>query len=110
MQPDLVAICTAACLPKGSDPPASADRPDSHVDLTVQVAKLGVPLIHCEKAMASSLAGADKVLAALTAGDVEAAHAVTEACLAVAVSHARGGSWVDLPLVGADREMYVYHV
>jgi predicted dehydrogenase len=44
------------------------------------------------------------------AGGVEAAHAVTEACLAVAVSHARGGAWVDLPLVGADREMYVYHV
>ena len=45
-----------------------------------------------------------------TAGDVEAAHAVTEACLAVAVSHARGGAWVDLPMVGDDREMYVYHV
>ena len=45
-----------------------------------------------------------------TAGDVEAAHAVTEACLAVAVSHARGGAWVDLPMVGTDREMYVYHV
>ena len=46
-----------------------------------------------------------------TAGDVEAAHAVTEACLAVAVSHARGGAWVELPMVGRDdREMYVYHV
>ena len=63
-QPDLVAVCTAACLPKGSEPPSPTERPDSHVELTCQVAALGVPLIFCEKAMASSMAGADRILAA----------------------------------------------
>ena len=58
----------------------------------------------------SSCKGCVRAVDRKTAGDVEAAHAVTEACLAVAVSHARGGAWVDLPMVGTDREMYVFHV
>ena len=41
-------------------------------------------------------------------GHVEVAHHVTEACIAVAESHRRGGAWVDLPL--ADRRLYIWHV
>ncbi|MBI2299983.1 MAG: Gfo/Idh/MocA family oxidoreductase [Armatimonadetes bacterium] len=39
---------------------------------------------------------------------VERAHHATEACLAVAESHRRGGEWVELPL--GNRELYVWHV
>jgi len=49
-QPDLVAICT-----KG----------ENHAELTVQVAGMGVPMIFCEKAMACSMAEADRVLEAI---------------------------------------------
>lgn len=41
-------------------------------------------------------------------GHIEIAHHVTEACIAVAESHRRGGAWVDLPL--ADRDLYIWHV
>ncbi len=41
-------------------------------------------------------------------GHVENAHHITEACIAVAESHRRGGAWVDLPL--ADRDLYIWHV
>ena len=41
-------------------------------------------------------------------GDVEIAHAATEACLAVAESHLRGGAKVTLPL--PERDLYVWHV
>jgi len=61
-KPDLVAICTAACLPKPANNVADASaRPDSHADLSVAVADLSVPMIFCEKAMASSMARADEI-------------------------------------------------
>lgn len=41
-------------------------------------------------------------------GHVEIAHHITEACIAVAESHRRGGAWVDLAL--ADRDLYIWHV
>ena len=41
-------------------------------------------------------------------GNVEVTHHVTEACLAVAESHKRGGTWVPLPL--ESRDLYVFHV
>lgn len=41
-------------------------------------------------------------------GHVEIAHHITEACIAVAESHRRGGAWVDLPL--ANRDLYIWHV
>ena len=43
-----------------------------------------------------------------TRGHIDVAHHVTEACLAVAESHRRGGAWVELP--GVDRDLYVFHV
>ena len=43
-----------------------------------------------------------------TRGHVDVTHHITEATLAVAESHRRGGSWVDLPI--ADRDLYVFHV
>ena len=41
-------------------------------------------------------------------GHVEIAHHITEACIAVADSHRRGGAWVDLPLTS--RDLYIWHV
>ncbi len=41
-------------------------------------------------------------------GRIEIAHHITEACIAVAESHRRGGAWVDLPL--ASRDLYIWHV
>ena len=59
---DLVAICTAACLPKPAQKAPDADfRGDSHADLAVDLAKLGVAMIYVEKAMASSMARADEI-------------------------------------------------
>ena len=66
-KPDLVAICTAACLPKPANSVDSGDRPDSHADLSVAVADMGVPMIFCEKAMASSMARADEIRDAVKA-------------------------------------------
>ena len=43
-----------------------------------------------------------------TRGHIDIAHHITEACLAVAESHRRGGGWVELP--GVDRDLYVFHV
>ena len=43
-----------------------------------------------------------------TRGHVEVTHHVTEACLGVAESHRRGGSWLELP--GVDRDLYVFHI
>lgn len=43
-----------------------------------------------------------------TRGHIDVTHHVTEACLAVAESHRRGGTWVALP--GIDRQLYVFHV
>ena len=60
-KPDLIAICTAACLPKPANSVDCGDRPDSHADLSVAVADMGVPMIFCEKAMASSMARADDI-------------------------------------------------
>jgi len=61
-KPDLVAICTAACLPKPArEAPDASFRGDSHADLAVAVADLGVPMIYLEKAMASSMERADEI-------------------------------------------------
>lgn len=43
-----------------------------------------------------------------TRGHIDIAHHITEACLAVAESHRRGGARVELP--GVDRDLYVFHV
>ena len=43
-----------------------------------------------------------------TRGHIDVTHHVTEACLAVAESHRRGGAWVELPI--EDRDLYVFHV
>ena len=61
-EPDLVAICTAACLPKPArEAPDASFRGDSHADLAVAAADLGVPMIYLEKAMASSMERADEI-------------------------------------------------
>ena len=41
-------------------------------------------------------------------GGIAVTHHVTEACIAVAESHRRGGVWVDLPV--DNRDMYIFHV
>jgi len=43
-----------------------------------------------------------------TLGNVDVTHQTTEACLAVAESHSRGGAWVELPM--ENRDLYVFHV
>jgi predicted dehydrogenase len=43
-----------------------------------------------------------------TRGHIEVTHHITEACIAVAESHRRGGAWVDLPM--EDRDLYIFHV
>ena len=48
-QPDLVAICTASCLPKPARRCPDLSRPDAHADLCCAVSELGVPLVFCEK-------------------------------------------------------------
>jgi predicted dehydrogenase len=61
-KPDLVAVCTAACLPKPANKAPDADsRSDSHADLGVAVADLGVSMLFVEKAMASSMERADEI-------------------------------------------------
>jgi predicted dehydrogenase len=67
---DLVAVCTAACLPKPhSRSPGPERRDDSHADLTVALCEMGVPMLYVEKAMASSMVRADEVLAAVQKAD-----------------------------------------
>ncbi len=41
-------------------------------------------------------------------GNVDITHHITEACIAVAESHRRGGPWVDLPL--EERDLYIFHI
>ena len=41
-------------------------------------------------------------------GNIEITHHITEAYLAVAESHRRGGEWVSLPIT--NRDLYVFHV
>jgi predicted dehydrogenase len=72
-QPQLVAICTAACLPKNVVGPMTAtarapnlSRPDSHADLCVAVSDLGVPMVFCEKSIASSVERLDEISAAFS--------------------------------------------
>ena len=49
-------------LPKPPErPPDASFRGDSHADLAVAVADLGVPMIYLEKAMASSMERADEI-------------------------------------------------
>ena len=70
-KPDLVAVCTAACLPKPVDvSPGPEDRADSHADLTIEFAELGVPMLYIEKAMASSMTRADQVLDVVTRNNI----------------------------------------
>jgi predicted dehydrogenase len=65
-QPDLVAVCTAACLPKPArEAPDPSFRGDSHAELGVALAELKVPMVYMEKAMASSMVAADAVKAAI---------------------------------------------
>ena len=40
--------------------------------------------------------------------DAKQSHHMTEACIAVAESHQRGGAWVQLPM--ENRDLYVFHV
>jgi predicted dehydrogenase len=65
-QPDLVAVCTAACAPKPTrEAPDSSFRGDSHAELGTALAELNVPMVYMEKAIASSMAAADAVKAAI---------------------------------------------
>ena len=66
-KPDLVAVCTAACLPKPANASPGPDhRDDAHADLTVALTAIGVPMLYVEKAMASSMQRADEVLEAVS--------------------------------------------
>ncbi len=60
-RPDLVAVCTTASgLQKpANQAPDAGFRGDSHAELTVALAELGVPMLYMEKAMASSPRMAD---------------------------------------------------
>ena len=72
-RPDLVAVCTTASgLQKpASEAPDANFRGDSHAELTVALAELGVPMLYMEKAMASSPRMADAARdACITAGTV----------------------------------------
>ena len=62
-KPDLVAICTTATgLQKpGNEAPDADFRGDSHADLSVACADLGVPMLYVEKAMACSMRRADEI-------------------------------------------------
>ncbi len=61
--PDLVAVCTTASgLQKPArEAPDTSFRGDSHAELAVALAELGVPMLYVEKAMASSMAAADDI-------------------------------------------------
>ena len=62
-KPDIVGICTTATgLQKpGNEAPDADFRGDSHADLTVACADLGVPMLYVEKAMACSMRRADEI-------------------------------------------------
>lgn len=71
-KPDLVAVCTAACLPKPANRAPDNDfRGDSHAELTVALAEAGVPMLYVEKAMASSMQAADAARNAVKAGGAQ---------------------------------------
>ncbi len=62
-RPDIVAVCTTASglqKPARQAPDASF-RGDSHAELAVALAEMGVPMLYVEKAMASSMAAADDI-------------------------------------------------
>ena len=65
-KPDLVAVCTTATgLQKpGRTAPSRDFREDMHAEMAVRLAEAGVPMLFVEKAMACSMAAADKVLEA----------------------------------------------
>ena len=67
-RPDLVAVCTTASgLQKPArEAPDASFRGDSHAELAVALAELGVPMLYVEKAMASSMAAADDIREAVT--------------------------------------------
>ena len=60
---DMVAVCTTASglFKPANSAPDSSFRGDSHADLTVDLAHLGVPMLYVEKAIASSVSRADAV-------------------------------------------------
>ncbi|MDD9999560.1 MAG: Gfo/Idh/MocA family oxidoreductase [Rhodospirillaceae bacterium] len=62
-RPDLVAVCTTASgLQKPArEAPDASFRGDSHAELAVALAEMGVPMLYVEKAMASSMAAADDI-------------------------------------------------
>ncbi len=62
-RPDIVAVCTTASgLQKPArEAPDASFRGDSHAELSVALAELGVPMLYVEKAMASSMAAADEI-------------------------------------------------
>ena len=74
----------------------------------------------CEEAPFPKVVGKSAVVACLedlvhahesgrpSLGNVEVTHHITEACLAVAESHRRGGGWVSPGEV--DRDLYIFHV
>ena len=66
-RPDIVAVCTTASgLQKPArEAPDASFRGDSHAELAVALAEMGVPMLYVEKAMASSMAAADDILDAV---------------------------------------------
>ncbi|NKB67988.1 MAG: hypothetical protein GKR89_13085 [Candidatus Latescibacteria bacterium] len=72
-RPDLVAVCTTASglLKPANQAPDAGFRGDSHAELGIALAELGVPMVYMEKAMASSMDAADDLKdACLAAGTV----------------------------------------
>ena len=62
-RPDIVAVCTTASgLQKPArQAPDATFRGDSHAELAVALAEMGVPMLYVEKAMASSMTAADDI-------------------------------------------------
>lgn len=70
-RPDIVAICTTATgLAKpGNRSPTDDFRGDSHAELTIMLAQMGVPMLYVEKAVACSMARADELRDAVRANN-----------------------------------------
>lgn len=65
-KPDIVAVCTTSTgLPKpGRKAPTPDYHEDAHADISERAAEMGVPMLFIEKAIACSVAAADRVLEA----------------------------------------------
>ncbi|AWT59774.1 MAG: Myo-inositol 2-dehydrogenase [Candidatus Moanabacter tarae] len=61
------------------------------------------PVVSCLEDILSAFSSGGPTL-----GHIDCAHHITEACFAVAESHRKGGTWVDLPLL--ERGLYIFHV